>query len=174
MYSHPQSWNPININFHYYKILWKESVAAPYTLDKFKLWFMPLGWVPRGLSPKPALVEITTQNQHRFQTVMFPNAKPYLIVHAVLGILLMMMVIKGDSPWSISERWIGAILLWHQIINWSGILESKRWVFTSEIIRIILTVFAVYVFSSLLTWQILLLIILASGSIVWCWRYFRA
>jgi alkylglycerol monooxygenase len=173
MYSHPQSWNPININFHYYKLLWKEAVAAPYILDKFKLWFMPLGWVPRGLSPKPALVEITTQNQNRFQTIMFPNAKPYLIVHAILGILLMMMVIKGDSPWSISERWIGAALLWHQIVNWSGILESKHWLFISENIRIILTVVAISVFSPLSVWQMAIFTILALGSVLWCWRYFK-
>ena len=172
MYSHLQSWNPISINFHYYKILWKESVATPYTLDKFKLWFMPLGWVPRGLSPEPALVEITTQNQNRFQTVMFPNAKPYLIVQAILGILLM-MIIKGDSPWSISERWVGAALLWYQIINWSGILESKSWLWISENIRIILTIFAISVFSPLLIWQIILFAVSALGSIIWCWRYFR-
>jgi alkylglycerol monooxygenase len=173
MYSHPQSWNPININFHYYKLLWKDAVAAPYLLDKFKLWFMPLGWVPRGLSPKPALVEITTQNQNRFQTIMLPNAKPYLIIHAILGILLMMMVIKGDSPWNITERWIGAVLLWHQIINWSGILESKRWLFVSENIRIILTVIAVSVFSPLDSWQLAIFAGLALGSVFWCWRYFR-
>ena len=172
MYSHLQSWNPISINFHYYKILWKESVATPYTLDKFKLWFMPLGWVPRGLSPEPALVEITTQNQNRFRTVMFPNAKPYLIVQAILGILLM-MIIKGDSPWSISERWVGAALLWYQIINWSGILESKSWLWISENIRIILTIFAISVFSPLLIWQIILFAVSALGSIIWCWRYFR-
>jgi alkylglycerol monooxygenase len=134
---------------------------------------MPLGWVPRGLSPKPALVEITTQNQNRFQTTMFPNAKPYLIVHAILGILLMMMIIKGDSPWSITERWIGAALLWHQIINWSGILESKPWLFISENIRIILTVIAGSTFSFLSVWLMIIFTILALGSLFWCWQYFR-
>jgi alkylglycerol monooxygenase len=85
----------------------------------------------------------------------------------------MMMVIKGDSPWSITERWLGAALLWHQIINWSGILESKSWLFLSEIIRISLTVVAVSIFTSLVIWQIVILYVLALGSVFWCWQYFR-
>ena len=47
-----KSWNPININFHYYKILWKEAVDAPFWIDKFKLWFMPLGWRPIDVAEK--------------------------------------------------------------------------------------------------------------------------
>jgi alkylglycerol monooxygenase len=173
MYSHPQSWNPININFHYYKILWKDAVDAPYFWDKIRLWFMPLGWRPRGLAPKPMLVETTLQNQVKFQTKMFPQTKPYLIIHAVLGILLMMMVIKSNSVWETQERWIGAFLLWYQIINWSGILESKSWLFASELIRIPLTLICVLVFSPLSSPITFGLVLVATLSILWAFKYFR-
>jgi alkylglycerol monooxygenase len=174
MYNPPQSWNPITINFHYYKTLWQDAVAAPFWLDKFKLWFMPLGWRPRGLPQKPPIVEVTPQNQVRFQTVMFDHAKPYLVLHAILGIVLMMMVIKGDSAWDVTERWLGAALLWHQIINWSGIMESKPWLFVSESIRIVLTAVAFTKFSELQTWQSQLIIVLSIASLVWCLKYFRS
>ncbi len=173
MYSHPQSWNPININFHYYKILWKDAVDAPYFWDKIRLWFMPLGWRPRGLAPKPMLVETTLDNQVKFQTTMFPQTKPYLIIHAVLGILLMMMVIKSNSVWGIQERWIGAFLLWYQIINWSGILESKSWLFISELIRIPLTLGCVLWFSTLDFPLNIGLISVAILSILWTIKFFR-
>jgi alkylglycerol monooxygenase len=173
MYSHPQSWNPININFHYYKILWQDAVAAPYYWDKIRLWFMPLGWRPRGLPPKPMLVETTLQNQVKFQTKMFPQTKPYLIIQAVLGILLMMMVIKSNSAWNTQERWIGAFLLWFQIINWSGILESKSWLFASELIRIPLTLICVLVFSPLSFSITLGLVFIAILSIFWTFKYFK-
>ena len=29
IYNHPQSWNPLVINFHYYRVLWRDAVAAP-------------------------------------------------------------------------------------------------------------------------------------------------
>lgn len=173
MYSHPQSWNPININFHYYKILWQDAIAAPYYLDKIRLWFMPLGWRPRGLPPKPLLIETTFQNQVKFQTKMFPQTKPYLIIQAVLGILLMMMVIKSNSVWNTQERWIGAFLLWFQIINWSGILESKSWLFASELIRIPLTLICVLVFSPLSFPITLGLVFIAILSVFWTFKYFK-
>jgi hypothetical protein len=55
MYNPPKTWNPISINFHYYQILWKDAMAAPRMIDKFKIWFMPLTWRPEGLPPKPKL-----------------------------------------------------------------------------------------------------------------------
>ncbi|HOX81572.1 MAG TPA: sterol desaturase family protein [Chryseolinea sp.] len=147
MYSPPKTWNPITINFHYYQLLWKDAMAASHWLDKFKIWFMPLGWRPQGLPPKPALQEVTEQNQIRFSTTMFTGAKPYLIVHILLGVVLMMMVINPSSPWSTAQRWIGSFMLWHMIINWSGIMESKKWLYISEMLRLTITCLLLIYFS---------------------------
>lgn len=147
MYNPPNTWNPITINFHYYKLLWKDAVAAPRWIDKLKIWFMPLGWRPEGLAPKPPLVEVTEQNQVRFTSTMFTGSKPYLILHIVLGIALMMMVIDPKSPWGTAERWMGSIFLWHMIINWSGIMGSTKWLRSSEILRIIITCYTLIFFS---------------------------
>ncbi len=147
MYNPPKTWNPITINFHYYQLLWKDAAAAPHWIDKIKIWFMPLGWRPQGLAPKPPLQEVTVQNQVRFQTTMFTGAKPYLVVHIILGIVLMMMVIDPKSSWSIAERWIGSFLLWHMIINWSGIMESKNWLHNSEMFRLMVTCTLILFFS---------------------------
>jgi hypothetical protein len=70
---------------------------------------------------------------------MFSHAKPYLIVQVILGIVLMMFVINPQSPWTIAERCVGGVLLWHAIINWSGILESKQWLYQSEVVRLLLS-----------------------------------
>jgi len=147
MYNPPRTWNPISINFHYYVMLWKDAVAAPYWIDKFKIWFMPLGWRPRGLQPKAPNVEITPESQVRFSTAMFWGAKPYLVVHLMLGLGLMMMIINPGSPWTTPERWIAGVLLWHMIINWSGVMESKSWVGASEILRLAFTAAMILAFS---------------------------
>ncbi len=175
MYHGPQSWNPININFHYYRTLWSDAVAAPYAVDKFKIWFMPLGWRPRGLPALQPIVETTPTNQQKYRTAIFPRAKPYLVLHLVLGIVLMLQVIKPTSNWTMLERWIGALMLWHTIINWSGILESKPWVFISENIRIVYSTFAVILFCGLGFSSPLLyvFVVLALGSLAWVWKCFR-
>jgi sterol desaturase/sphingolipid hydroxylase (fatty acid hydroxylase superfamily) len=175
MYNPPNTWNPITINFHYYQLLWKDAVAAPRWIDKIKIWFMPLGWRPYGLPPKPALKEVTSQNQVRFKTKMFWGAKPYLIVHIVCGILLMLFIIDSSSPWSTAERWIGSILLWHMIINWSGIMESRPWLFFSEVFRLVITAsFLIYISNDAVCSPVnVLWMVLSLVSMAWTIRYFR-
>jgi len=136
MYNGPQSWNPIKINFHYYIQLWKLAVAAPYWWDKLRIWFMPLTWRPRGLPAYQPNEEITTENQVRYQSTMLPKAKGYIVLHMLLCLGIMLFVINANSPWTVMERWIGAALLWHTIVNLSGILESKTWLYASEMMRL--------------------------------------
>ncbi len=148
IYDHPKSWNPISINFHFYKILWNYACETPFWWDKIRVWFMPAGWRPRGI-PEKEFSEITTKNQIRFRPPMFANAKLYLVLQVILGIALMMGIISNLYGWSITAKWLGAFLLWWQIINWSGILEAKQWLSTSELLRIPVTTFAVLVFNKL-------------------------
>jgi alkylglycerol monooxygenase len=173
MYHHPQSWNPIQINFHYYQYLWEEAKAAPFWWDKIKLWFMPLGWRPRGLPPKPALKEITPHNQVRYESVAFGGAKPYLILQGLVGIMWMMPIISGQSPWSVPERWAAAFLLWHLIVNWSGILESKPWLARSEYLRIGLMSAALLSFQTLNTWQWLACVVFGLAQMAYVHRFFK-
>lgn len=173
IFDHPKSTNPISINFHFYIILWKLAVAAPFWWDKIRIWFMPAGWRPRGLEVGEK-VEITIENQVKFRPPMFANAKIYLILQAVLAIVLMMFVI-GQNFWSVEQRWIGAILLWWQIINWSGILEAKRWLFVSENLRIVFATLIIWSFSGYFQFSPMLIGLLATSlfSVVWVNLYFR-
>jgi len=175
MYSPPKTWNPITINFHYYQLLFKDAMAAPRMRDKFRIWFMPLTWRPAGLPPKPALKEVTAQNQVRFHTVMFSGAKPYLIIHAIAGVVLMMFVINPSSPWNTAERWMGSFMLWHMILNWSGIMESKRWLLTSELLRLGYTFpFVISFGEQPLPGPVnVALIVLAVASAIWTVLFFR-
>ena len=174
IYDHPKSWNPISINFHFYIVLWKLAVAAPFWWDKLRIWFMPAGWRPRGLEV-PEKVEITSENQVKFRPPMFTGSKPYLVLQVLLGILLMMGVISNLFGWSVAAKWLGALLLWWQIINWGGILEAKPWLWVSELLRIPTTAAAVLIFSGVYSNALLLttLIALSFLSIVWTIRFLR-
>ena len=100
MYNPPLSFNPITINFHYYRILWNDARATSNWIDKIRIWFMPLGWRPRDLPRKAPLAEVTTTNQKRYRPEMFQQAKPYLIVHIVVSLVLMMFIIDPRSTWT--------------------------------------------------------------------------
>jgi sterol desaturase/sphingolipid hydroxylase (fatty acid hydroxylase superfamily) len=174
IYNHPKSWNPIKINFHYFIVLWKEAVAAPFWWDKIRVWFMPAGWRPRGF-PEKEMVEITVENQVKFNPVSFAMSRPYLILQLFLGVFLMLGVISNLYQWSTTERWIGAGLLWWQIANWGGILESRRWLWMSELLRLGATAFAVIQFSEIAASNSLFTSILAVSAFCafWTLMYFR-
>jgi alkylglycerol monooxygenase len=171
---HPKSCNPIMINFHYFIILWKQAVAAPFWWDKIRIWLMPAGWTPRGLE-KPEKPDITLENQIKYRPEMFPYAKIYLTLQVLLGIAWMLGVISNTYGWSTGEKWIGAGLLWWQIVNWSGILESKSWLWHSEILRNLTALLAVIIFNEIYQPSALLvgLILISVFSIFWTLAYFR-
>ena len=132
---------------------------------------MPLSWSPEGTKPLPP--EITVQNQKRYQSVMFDGAKTYLVIHSALTALLMLLVISPKSPLFYEMKWVGAILLWHSIINWAGILESRRWLLPSELVRLVLTVAFVAQITG--RWQILTAVgAIAVLSAIWNLIYFRS
>ncbi len=174
IYDHPKSWNPISINFHFYKILWNYARETPFWWDRIRVWFMPAGWRPRGV-PQKEFVEITSENQIRFRPPMFANSKIYLIFQVVLGILLMMGIISNLYGWSIGAKWLGSFLLWWQIINWGGILEGKSWLWISELLRISVTSFAVVLVSQIFQSSALMFGVFATAlvSMVWTFGFFR-
>lgn len=174
IYDHPKTWNPVRINFHYFIVLWRYSLAAPYWWDKIRVWFMPAGWRPRGLGQKE-LVEITTANQVKFRPVMFDKAKLYLIVQFTVGVFLMLGVISNLLAWSTAERWLGAVLLWWLIVNWSGILEAKPWLWISENLRIAATLYTVIAFNELYQPSafLLALVTVSFFSFIWTNLFFR-
>jgi alkylglycerol monooxygenase len=174
MYHHPRSWNPLKINFNYYQLIWRDAVAAPRWWDKLRIWFMPLDWTPPGVTARAANVEVTPANQQRFETTPFAGAQPYLIVHAVIALVLTLLVIKTNSPWDAAQRAFGAALLWHGVLNWSGILEARRWLFGSEVLRLAAMAGALLTFSAVSRVEAVIICVVAAASMLWAWRYFRA
>lgn len=174
IYDHPRSWNPISINFHYYLVLLKLAIAAPNWWDKIRIWFMPTGWRPRGLETPPK-TEITIQNQTRFRPVMFAMSKPYLAMQVIAGIVLMIGIISNVFAWSIGVKWVAAFLLWWQIVNWAGIMESKGWLWISETLRLsslfaLVLAFAGTLFTPEATAVVLAFIV---ASAIWTLTFFR-
>lgn len=47
-----QTWNPVKINFQHLWLLTKDAWRAQKWKDKFRIWFMPLGWRPEDVAEK--------------------------------------------------------------------------------------------------------------------------
>lgn len=134
----PRTWDPIFINFQYWKQLWDDAVAAPYWWDKIRLWFMPLGWRPRGLNTAEAKrIGYTRAEQVKYTTPEIKNLKPYLISQLILGLIYLFITINLELPLEYADRIILSIGIFMMIISWGALLEGKRWSVSIEVIRIV-------------------------------------
>ncbi|MBT7608359.1 MAG: sterol desaturase family protein [Bacteriovoracaceae bacterium] len=173
---HPESWGPMAINFHFWGLLWKDCLETKSYLNKFRLWFMPLGWRPPDVSFRPSIGPIEVGEKEKFSTPMFSKTKPYLIGQLVIGLLAMVFVIHGSTPLNILEKIIMSILIWMMIIAWGGILEMKSWALKLEVVRLILmTLMTTYLFKRYsLGFSIeYILIPIALISMGWIFLYFK-
>ena len=60
------SWNPLWANLQSWTDLAHDAWHAPRWRDKIKIWFMPLGWTPPGLMPRPRAQEVTRTSVRKY------------------------------------------------------------------------------------------------------------
>jgi sterol desaturase/sphingolipid hydroxylase (fatty acid hydroxylase superfamily) len=178
----PRTWDPIYVNFQFWKQLWEDAVAAPRIWDKFRLWFMPLGWRPPGL-PQPEKgkrIGYTKAEQVKYQSTQFKGLKPYLLLQIVVGLGVLMMTINLKLDISVGARVLlsGGIFL--MIISWGGLLQAKTWAIALEIFRLLfmaVSVVAVLKLSGLAVltgWPTVVAGLIAGVSILYASFNFRA
>jgi len=135
----PRTWDPIYINFQYWKQLWDDAVAAPFWWDKIRIWFMPLGWHPRGIENIPGKKRIgyNRAEQHKYSSKQFKNAVPYLFIQVIVGIVFLFFTINLSFPLTYADRIVLSVGIFLMIISWGGILQAKNWAIPMEFFRLL-------------------------------------
>jgi alkylglycerol monooxygenase len=136
----PRTWDPIYINIQFWKQLVEDCIAAPSWWDKLRIWFMPLGWRPRGLETpsEKKRVGYTKAEQIKYQSEQYQGLKPYLIVQIVLGLAVLMLTTNLQLPLSSFDRILLSVGIFGMIIAWGGLLRAKKWASLLEIVRIVM------------------------------------
>lgn len=137
----PQSWDPLTINLQWWGYLFSDMLATKSWWDKFRLWFMPIGWRPADLPPRDVYVrpEGTAKTQVKFQSKELPGARPLVVIGLFAAFPLMLSVTHHESPLSPIERACIAILLWMAATSWAAVLESKSWAKNFELTRLVIS-----------------------------------
>ena len=130
----PRTWNPIAINFQFWKQLWDDAVAAPFFWDKIRIWFMPLGWRARGLEPY-GKGGYNKSQQVKYQSKPMINASTYLIVQVTLSMIVLFITVNLQWPIIANHRILLSIGIFLTVVSWGGILEAKKWAVPLEIVR---------------------------------------
>ncbi|MEQ8812812.1 MAG: sterol desaturase family protein [Imperialibacter sp.] len=170
----PRTWDPIFINFQYWKQLWDDAVAAPFWWDKFRLWFMPLGWRPRGLeSEKKDRIGYTRAEQVKYVSNQFTNLKPYLIFQVGAGLVYLWIVVNLKFPLTAVDRVVMSIGIFMMIISWGGLMQARPWSIYLEMIRLLyMSVTCIVVLhanemAELTGWEAIVALLTAGGSLLY-------
>jgi len=143
-----KSWNPNKIYIHYFWILMQDALKTKSWWDKFRLWFMPLGWRPKDVQHIDRGI-INENTIEKFKSPMFRNLKPYIIIHLLFGLWTMFLVITPSIGFSNLERLTLAAFVWAMITSWGGLLEAKNWARIFEPIQIgALCTYLIYLFNN--------------------------
>ena len=82
------TWNPIKINFQHLWLLILDAWRAESVADKFRIWFMPVGWRPADVAekyPLPKLADIYKREKYDTQASRFLlNWSWYQLVMTIL------------------------------------------------------------------------------------------
>jgi alkylglycerol monooxygenase len=85
-----RTWNPIKINFMHLWFLVKDAWRASKWEDKFKIWFMPLGWRPADVADKYPVENI--EDVYNFEKYC-PSLSPNLLRWSILQFLMLVFYV---------------------------------------------------------------------------------
>lgn len=130
-----ESWNPIWANLHYWVELWHIARAAPRWRDKVLLWFMPLGWTPPGVAPKPPLVDVSRAEQRKYDSRPTLPVQIYAAVH-FLVVLWVGLGLEQGAGHSLMAMAPAALWVLYSLLVLGGMLDRRRWSFWAEFPRL--------------------------------------
>jgi alkylglycerol monooxygenase len=137
------SWNPLWANFHIWYELARDAWDAPYWSDKFKIWFMPLGWRPRGLAAKAPAVDVTRAEQIKYDARVPAGLTGYVMLQYAVVILLAMIVLQmAEKLDDLSAAAVVRVIVVPGLVvilslcTTSGLFERRTWAFPVEIARL--------------------------------------
>lgn len=178
----PRTWHPIAINFQYWKQLVDDARATPYVWDKFRIWFMPTGWRPRGLgvAQNNEAVGYTKAEQVKYESIPLKNSQQYLVAHLIIGLVYMAITTNMKLPFEALERILMSAGIFMMIVAWGAILESKSWAKNMEMFRLLFMGFVMgfalvrHDLAEIAAWPIMAILLIMGASILYLNRYIQS
>ena len=134
------SWNPLWANWHVWQELFRDAYLAPHWKDKFKIWFMPPGWRPDGLTPNPHGPEVTRDTVVPYDTEIPRGLATFTGVQFASTLLVAVLFL--NSYRQLSGGLLVAVAVWilWSFTNIGGIYERRRWALASETARLCVSI----------------------------------
>jgi sterol desaturase/sphingolipid hydroxylase (fatty acid hydroxylase superfamily) len=131
-----QTWNPIKINFLHVWLLIKDAWRTNNFIDKFRIWFMPLGWRPADVVEKYPVYKI--KDVYHFEKYD-PKVSNGIIVWSWVQMLMMLLLVsylfgniaKVGAP---NMFWYGAFIFL-MVYAYTELLDKNKYAFAWELAK---------------------------------------
>jgi alkylglycerol monooxygenase len=141
-----KTWNPIKINFMHLWLLVKDAWHTNNWKDKFRIWFMPLGWRPADVAEKFPVYKI--KDVYHFEKYD-PKISSGLLAWSWVQMIMMLLLVsylfgniaKIGSP---GMFWYGAIIFL-SIYAYTELLDRSKYAIVWEFLKNALALSILYV-----------------------------
>lgn len=123
----PQTWNPILINFQHLWLLMKDAWRTSNWLDKFRIWFMPLGWRPADIKDKYPIDYIDDpKDQVKYDTQASKALHIWSWVQLIMTHLFLILMLINFADIGFPNLFIYGAFLFIHIYASSELMDLKK------------------------------------------------
>ncbi|WP_456458104.1 sterol desaturase family protein [Reichenbachiella sp.] len=132
----PQTWNPILINFQHLWLLIKDAWRTSNWLDKFRIWFMPLGWRPADIKDKYPIDYIDDpKDQVKYDTQASKALHIWSWVQLIMTHLFLILMLINFADIGFPNLFIYGAFLFIHIYASSELMDLKKSAILFEAIK---------------------------------------
>ncbi|MEO6950741.1 MAG: sterol desaturase family protein [Polyangia bacterium] len=144
-----KSWNPLWANLSYWAEIGAIFRASPRLVDKLQAFVRPPEWRPAALGGPVSIPEVTRDGQRRYEVHTSRALDIYTTVAFALVALAVPVLTQARAGTSWLALVLAATFVIVSIVAVAGLVESKRWARSLEVVRLLALPAVAWVFSGM-------------------------
>lgn len=131
-----RTWNPIKINFAHLWLLIKDAWRTNNYLDKFRIWFMPLGWRPADIANRYRVYKISdVYHFEKYDPYTSGLMKTWSWFQLAALLLFISYLFGNIAAIGSPAIYLYGLFVFLSVYALTDLLDNNRYAFVWEIIR---------------------------------------
>lgn len=128
-----RTFDPIRLQFSWWRLLWADAVATRSWWDKLRLWWMPTGWRPADVRerPWPKMGEALYQASYPASLTLYAFLQ-FVVINALA--ICFLASVKRAAVW---EPWLLALVILAGCVSLGLLFEGRRTLWRLEVVRLL-------------------------------------
>jgi hypothetical protein len=151
------SCNPVWANFDHYSFMIKDLIRIKGLINKIKYIFKKPGWYPDELGGYQPVKPVDKTTFQKYDTQSVSSINFYVLFKYALALGSTAFFMFNSDNFTFNESVLFTAIIILTIVNCGALFENRKWVYYTEIIRILLFSSIATYMSFVNSWDVLLL-----------------